>query len=260
MSIISLITDFGLKGWYVAEMKAAILSISPSATIIDITHEVPACDIRYAAFTLNACFRTFPKNTLFCVVVDPGVGSSRKALVIKTENYFFIGPDNGVFSWALRDERDVKIRTIENQKLFLKSDISSTFNGRDIFAPITAHLANGISFDKIGPEVDSYQKIPYPIFTVENRTILAEIVFVDHFGNLITSVKSNVISEKPQEIILYTEGRKYTLPFRDFFAAVEEGHPLIYIGSAGYLEIGINKGNAAEFFNLKGGDYIKLIF
>lgn len=260
MSIIALITDFGLKGWYVAEMKAAILSICPSANIIDITHEVPAGDIRYAAFTLEVCYKTFPEKTFFCVVVDPGVGSSRKALAIKTEKYFFVGPDNGVLSWALRNEREIKIRAIENQELFLRKRISTTFHGRDIFAPVTAYLAKGGFFEDVGPLVDSYEKYSYPVFVMENRAILGEIIFVDHFGNLITSIKSDALLENPQEILLSIQEKKYTLPFRDFFAAVEEGNPLIYRGSAGYLEIGINKGNAQDFFNLKAGDLIKLTF
>src|SRR3989442_15159550 len=182
MQLITLATDFGFSDWFVGTMKGVILGIAPRAAIVDITHEIPAGDIRAGAFALRASYRFFPKGTVHVVVVDPGVGSERKAIVVETDNYFFIGPDNGVLSWALAKERIKTIRALENEHYFLHP-ISGTFHGRDIFAPVAAHLASGVPTRKLGPVSKDFMRLPWPEPKRARNRIEAKIVCIDRFGN-----------------------------------------------------------------------------
>ena len=148
MGLIALITDYGTSDWFAGEMKGAMLRIAPAARIVDISHNIPPGDTREAAFSLLSCYRSFPDDTVFCVVVDPGVGTGRAALAARCGSRSFVGPDNGVLSWALKKEKNCSVRLIECPDL-LTGPISSTFHGRDIFAPIAAHLSEGIEFEKM---------------------------------------------------------------------------------------------------------------
>src|SRR5262245_4734331 len=143
MHVITLTTDFGTRDWFAGTMKGVILGINPRATIVDLTHGIPAGDVRTGAFALAAGYRFFPKGTVHVAVVDPGVGGKRGALAVQTANYFFVGPDNGVLSFALRDEKIKAIYRLENRELFMKA-VSHTFHGRDVFAPVAAYLSRGI--------------------------------------------------------------------------------------------------------------------
>ena len=142
-------------------MKGVILGLAPRGTVIDLTHEIPAGDIRGGAFALAASCRFFPKGTVHVAVVDPGVGSARKAIAVQTAHYFFVGPDNGVLSWALAEERIRAIRSLENEAYFLQP-VSRTFHGRDIFAPVAAHLSRGVPIQKLGPRLKGYTRLPWP--------------------------------------------------------------------------------------------------
>ncbi|MBN1128420.1 MAG: SAM-dependent chlorinase/fluorinase [Chitinispirillaceae bacterium] len=255
MSIISLITDYGKSDWFAGEMKGAIAGIAPHAMIIDITHDIEPGDIKNAAFSLLACYRTFPEGTIFCVVVDPGVGTSRAALAIKAGSRFFVGPDNGVLSWALLKEPSREIRRIESPEL-LPREISSTFHGRDIFAPVAAHLSLGIPFEKVGPLHTDMISLHWPAPQNNNGMIVATIIHIDRFGNAITAIDKESLCALPSSPKIQLMKYGTEVPFCTHFQQVPTGQGLAYIGSSGYLEIAINNANASVVFGLQVGDRV----
>jgi hypothetical protein len=258
MGIIALITDYGGSDWFAGEMKGAMLRVAPRAAIVDITHDIPAGDIRSAAFSLMTCCRTFPPGAVFCVVVDPGVGTARAALAVKSNRYFFVGPDNGVFSWAVKRENNVSIRRIENPH-FLPENISNTFHGRDIFGPIAAHLSEGTEFEKIGPLLPRLVDLPWPALVRDKHSLTGTVIHIDRFGNSITTIDREALQslEHPARKVLVV---KYgtELPLCDYFQQVPSGEGLAFIGSSGFVEIGINNANAAAIFGLHIGDRIEV--
>src|SRR4030043_1300706 len=185
--IITLLTDFGLKDPYVASMKGVILSINPQCTLVDITHQVSPHDIREGAFILAQTYSTFPKGTIHLAVVDPGVGSARKPILIVTKNYFFVGPDNGLFAFAVKRETLKQVVVLTNQKFFL-SEISSTFHGRDIFAPVATYLSLGVKPESFGPSIKSWHEISFPDPAMKQGNLIGEIVHIDTFGNLVCNI------------------------------------------------------------------------
>jgi len=261
MGIIALITDYGKNDWFAGEMKGAMLRVAPAATIVDISHDIPAGDVQDAAFSLLACYRTFPVGTVFCVVVDPGVGTARAAIAVKSNSFFFVGPDNGILSWALKKEINYSVRRIENGEL-LPPYISNTFHGRDIFGPIAAHLSEKTdsAFETIGPVQQGIVELSWPALDHDKKYLLGSIVHIDRFGNAITSIDSDdlaLLSQPPQKVQIMKYGTE--LPLCNYFQEVASGQGLAYIGSCGYLEIAINNANAAAIFGLHVGDKIKVI-
>jgi S-adenosylmethionine hydrolase len=257
MSIIALITDYGKSDWFAGEMKGAIAGIAPAATIIDITHDIEPGNVKSAAFSLLASYKTFPAGTVFCVVVDPGVGTSRAPLAIKSGAIFFIGPDNGVLSWALRNEPDCEVRRIEYPDL-LPREISSTFHGRDIFGPVAAHIAAGAGMEKTGPVISSMIEIPWPSPTREHDRIIGSIVYIDRFGNAITTIDKHSLNTLTDASHVKLQKYGTELPLCTHFQQVPTGQGLSYLGSSGYLEIAINNANAAAIFGLHIGDTISV--
>jgi S-adenosyl-L-methionine hydrolase (adenosine-forming) len=259
MGTIALITDYGNNDWFAGEMKGAMLRVAPGAAIVDITHNIPAGDIQDAAFSLLACYRTFPAGTVFCAVVDPGVGSDRPAIAAKTHSFFFVGPDNGLLSWALKKEKKFSVRKIKNEEL-LPQSISNTFHGRDIFGPIAAYLSAGCDFDTLGPEQPSIVELPWPALDHDKKYLLGSIIHIDRFGNAISSIDSDalrLLARPPQKVLLVKYGTE--LPLRSYFQQVPSGQGLAYVGSSGYLEIAINNANAAAIFGLHVGDKIQVV-
>ncbi|MGB9939899.1 SAM hydrolase/SAM-dependent halogenase family protein [Methanosarcina sp.] len=257
MPLISLTTDFG--DLYPAAMKAVILGISPEAQIIDITHSIRQAGIREGAFALYSLVRYFPQGTVHIVVVDPGVGTSRRALAIKAgrtgKEQFFVGPDNGLLIPAARHLGEIEVYEITNPELMLKSGISATFHGRDIFAPVGAHLSKGTPLEAVGSKVSDFVSLDFENFEVDGPFLLGEIIFADSFGNVITNI--------PEDIVLKfstfgsqveVNGRKVS--FVQTYGSVGQGESLALIGSHGFLEIAVNKGNAARQFGLKSGDQV----
>jgi len=252
MQLITLTTDFGLSDWFVGTMKGVILGIAPRAAIVDITHEIPAGDIRAGAFALRASYRFFPKGTVHVVVVDPGVGSERKAIVVETDNYFFIGPDNGVLSWALAKERIKTIRTLQNERYFLQP-ISRTFHGRDIFAPVAAHLASGVPIQKLGPILKDFISLPWPRPKRGRNRIEGEVIYIDGFGNAITNLDCSLL-RSPQSSFCEVHAKpRCVCPLKRFYQAVPQKTPVAIAGSSDLIEISINGGSAEERLGLKIG-------
>jgi len=204
MSVISLITDFGQKDNFVGVMKSVILSINPTAKIVDVCHEVKPHDILTGAFLLKSSFKYFPKGSLHLVVVDPGVGSERKKLLVKTKDYYFVAPDNGVLSLALKGQAPSKIIEITNKKYFLKP-ASDTFHGRDIFAPVAAYLSEGKNLSTFGKRIKSIKELRLSQPQITSKALAGEIIYIDRFGNLVSNIDKemldNFISAKLNGII-----------------------------------------------------------
>jgi len=255
MSVITLVTDFGTRDWFVGAMKGAMLRIAPRVTIVDINHEVPAGNIAAGAFALAASYSYFPKGTVHVIVVDPGVGSSRKALAIETTNYIFVGPDNGVLSLALRREKITAIHSLENRN-YHAEQVSRTFHGRDVFAPVAAYLAQGTAIAKLGRRLNKLVMLKWPEMRKERAVVKGEIVYFDHFGNAITNINEaafTTATEKSWEVYI-SHGRRCKL--EQFYQIVRTGQPLGIIGSTGFLEIAVNGGSAKRVLNLKIGTVV----
>ncbi len=245
MSIIGLITDFGLTDNYAGVMKAVISSINPNVAIIDICHNIEPGNIYQAAFQLFTGYKYFPPNTIFVVVVDPGVGSSRKAILIKKEPYFFIGPDNGVFSYIL-DNQDIsnEIINITNEFYFLKN-ISKTFHGRDIFSPVAAELAKDFNYSKFGtPLNETPVSLEIKKVNITRNFIKGFIIYTDKFGNIMTNISAELLSA--YQIKEIKTGNIIISSISKTFMDVEPGKLVAISGSSGLLEIAVNMGNARE--------------
>jgi S-adenosyl-L-methionine hydrolase (adenosine-forming) len=258
--IVTLTSDFGLRDPYVAEMKAVILSICPEATIVDITHEIEKFNVRAGAVALASAASYFPKGTVHVAVVDPGVGTRRRPILVQTGQGVFVGPDNGVLIPAADKEEITHIYEITNTELML-SHVSNTFHGRDIFAPIAAHLSNGISPTDCGPEIDDAVKPEFTKFTSTKETLIGEILYVDDFGNVITNVREPEAREFNDGDWLTVElpNRDLRLRFAKTYAEAKPKEPIALIGSHGYVEIALNQGSANKEFHIRIGDRFKLI-
>ena len=192
--LIVLLSDFGHKDPCVGQMKSVILQQRPEARIIDLCHELPRHDVAAAAFTLYRCFKDFPIYSVFMAVVDPGVGGKRRPILVITEDHFFLGPDNGIFSYIYQTETVRKVLHITSSHYF-RQPVSNTFHGRDVFAPVAAWLAEGIEVEKFGDPIEDYVKLPVPAEKLEQGRIRGAICGADHFGNLITNVRFSTIKE-----------------------------------------------------------------
>jgi len=259
--IIALTTDFGLKDPYAAEMKAVILSISPKTRIVDITHKIEKFNIRMGAYTLVAACPYFPKGTIHVAVIDPGVGTKRKAILIQTRNSYFIGPDNGVLALVAKSQGIKHIYKIENPK-FMLPRISNTFHGRDIFAPAAAYLANGISPSEFGPEMRKIVTPKFAKITKTKTTLTGEIIHIDSFGNIITNLREEdcEIMGMKNTVNLELKDTRLKLRLCKAYSEVKAQQPLAIIGSHNFLEISINQGNAAETFQTRVGDKVRLYY
>jgi S-adenosylmethionine hydrolase len=272
-SVITLTTDFGVDDAYVATMKGVILSINPEANIVDITHSIEPQNIRQAAFILDYSYRYFPKKTVHVAIVDPGVGSERRGIVLKTPSALFVAPDNGVLSYVINElssNEDLTVQYSKDQDLvtlgngfeaiaiteprFWRHPVSTTFHGRDIFAPVAAALSLDISPYELGEKITSLHIFPIPTPFVDYQGNLAgNVLYVDHFGNLITNIKK---SDLPGKDILIGAAGHSIQGITNYYA---EGEGLMaIIGSSGYLEISLKNGNAADFLNIGIGDEIKV--
>ncbi len=253
MSAIAFLTDFGIRDWFVGAMKGVALGIAPNSQVVDITHHVQPGDIRSASFVLKSCHMFYPEGTVFVVVVDPGVGSTRRILCARGGGRYYVGPDNGVLSQALENfSGDISVWNITNDSYFLHP-LSATFHGRDIFTPVGAHLAAGVLASKMGSLIDDYIRMPLPKPVVKNESILGEIIYIDRFGNAFSNIDVNVLSETTAQA-LCLHGHDMELPIGKYYTAVDEHEPLGLINSEGYMEVAVNKGNAAKMLGLSIGD------
>jgi len=259
--MITLLTDFGLSDYFVPAVKGVILTINPEVPIIDITHDVAAHDIQSAAFTLGACYRNFPSGTVHVVVVDPGVGSSRRAIIADAGGYFFVGPDNGVFSFIYARESNPRVFHVTDDRYF-RHPVSATFHGRDVFAPVAAHIARGAMPEEIGAEIDDYVRfeIPRPEWIETRGMIEGRVIHIDRFGNCVTNFTEAELKldEIASSTKIHLRGREVGR-FNAYFAEATGRDDLFaYLGSAGFWEIALWRRSAAEFINAHHGDEVIL--
>jgi len=250
-SVITLTSDFGLSDGYVASMKGVLLGLCPGAELVDISHEVPPHEILPTALILEATVPYFPPETVHLVVVDPGVGSRRRALALSAAGHFFVGPDNGLFTPFLQEDVLAGVVAIEEARFRLRA-FSSTFHGRDLFAPAAAALARGTAYANLGPEVTDPVKFPWPQAELKGEELVGAVLHVDYFGNCVTSVKENDLP--PWEAWYVRCGGVDFGPLKRHYAEVVSGAPLALINSMGRLELAIAQGNAAVALGIKTGD------
>lgn len=273
---IAILTDFGNGDPFVGIMKGVILTIAPQARLIDISHDIPPGDIKRGAVMLWQSLKYFPEGTIFLSVVDPGVGTSRQGMILQSGPYKFVGPDNGLFSFILKNK--IEAWELVNPKFQLPSP-GSTFHGRDIFAPAAAHAANGIQGSRFGPPISEIVELFPPRLEVKPDRIEGEVLYADRFGNLLTSLGEWIPSErenyklepwlaisaalekeiyitKNQASVILPDGR--TLTFVDTFSDIPDGECGMLVGSSGLVEIAANRNRALDLLSLSSGDPITL--
>jgi S-adenosylmethionine hydrolase len=256
--IITLTSDFGLQDQYVSAMKAVILGIAPDVRLTDISHDIPAQDIMAGAWVVRNAAFLFPPGTVHLVVVDPGVGTARHPVVLKIQDQYFVGPDNGLFSLFFK-EFEYEAYKLTNPKYWRK-EVSKTFHGRDIFAPVAAHISKGVPLEELGEPIDELVTYHWAVPIADKDGLQGWVVHIDRYGNLITNISQNLINEHIQgkSVKIYV-GNTMLNKIVSIFGEVEEGEPAAFIGSSGMLEIGINKGNAARMLSVDKGAQISLV-
>jgi len=276
--IITLTTDFGYDDAYVAAVKGAILNINPEASIVDVTHSIGPQDILQAAFVLNAAYRYFPKQTVHVAIVDPGVGSERRGIILKTPSAIFVAPDNGILSYVVDDlfpnvvaqsigkspmnqpitevvfKKGLEAAAITDPR-FWRHPVSPTFHARDIFAPVAAGLSLGISLYEFGEKINSLHVLPIAKPSLDpDGNLIGLVLHVDHFGNLITNIRSDNLGGK--DVVIEVAGRRIQ-GISDYYAQ-KEG-VMAVVGSSGYLEMSLRGGSACDFLGTMVGDEVRVI-
>jgi len=258
--IVTLITDFGVEGEYAGAMKGAVLKVNPRCQIVDITHQIKPQDILRASFVLKNSYAYYPTGTVHVVVVDPGVGTCRRPLILQKDGHIFVGPDNGVFTFLLSGKGKIEGFEITRKELFL-SPLSKTFHGRDLFAPIAGHLSLGQHPKRFGPRAGNFARVEWPQPQIQGRKLVAQILFADSFGNLITNIggqdHEGLIEGQPLQI----SGPKWRIDrLSGTYGGGKPGQPIALFGSSGMLEIAVNCGNAEKSLGLRPGDRLAIIF
>lgn len=251
MRLITLTTDFGWTE-YAGVMKGVIHSIHPGAAIVDITHGVRRFDIRHGAYVLGTTYPYFPKGTVHCAVVDPGVGTARRGIILSACDHTFVGPDNGLFSMVEGVEEAYEIKAKPKAR---------TFWGRDVFAPAAARLAAGAKPQELGRRVDGYERLEFRA-ELRGELALGEVLCVDHFGDIITSLKEEHLTaigaEHGARLEVRLKGKKCSFRFLETYGHARRGELICLVGSAGYLELAVNQGDAAARLGVAGGEGIEV--
>jgi len=262
MRIITLTTDFGDKDGYAGVMKGVILGIDPRAVIVDITHQIDPQDLVQAAFSIRSSFRYFPSGTVHVVVVDPGVGTGRAVVAFELAGHIFLGPDNGVFSLVRSEEEMRWLVAVDNPDLF-HHPVSDTFHGRDIFAPVAAHIQNGVSPDQLGLPMNPADMVALdysPPRVLNKKEITGQIIDVDRFGNLISDIDADLIGSLPRvqsnRSVIVRLGNHRIDGLATTYQNSRPGSFVAYIGSRGFLEIALNQGNAAAHIGIGKGSVV----
>ncbi len=273
---IALLTDFGTSDSYVGTMKGVMFAICPQARLIDITHAIQPQNVRQAAYVLSTAYRHFPPHTVFLVVVDPGVGTAREPMAVQTSHGVFVAPDNGVLSYVLALVETQRAVVLQNPDYRLPN-ASHTFHGRDIFSPAAAYLANGVPIDALGPALSAPVRLPDPLLVIGDSVVQGEVLHIDHFGNIITSIgrldwldartlrldpqfgtraPTQFSVDAPSSTITVNDQPLQTI--RATYGAVPVRTLTALVGSSGQLEIGMNQGHAASALGVALGDRVQL--
>jgi len=258
--IVTLLTDFGTADYFVGAMKGAVLAANPRAQVVDITHDIPAHDVEAGAFTLAAAYETFPAGTVHVAVVDPGVGSPRRALAVEASGHFFVGPDNGLFGHVYERARGLRVFHLTNESYF-RAAPSATFHGRDVFAPAAGALSRGVAPSELGREVEDFDRLPLARpRRLPDGSLEAAVIHVDRFGNLVTNLTPQDIPEAEAAAgrLRLLVGAREVRRFRRFYAegGGDPAEPFAIWGSAGFLELSVNRGSAAHTLDARRGQKI----
>jgi S-adenosyl-L-methionine hydrolase (adenosine-forming) len=259
--VIALFTDFGTRDAYVAQLKGAILSIHPTAQLLDLTHEVGAFDVRAAAYLLDASARYFPARTIFVAVVDPGVGTARRPVLLVTQaEKYYVGPDNGLFTRVIERE-GFQAAYMLTQSAYFLSQVSATFHGRDLFGPVAAHLAHGVEPARLGPPLAELVRLPYARPQRMGETIVGEVSHVDHYGNIATNIPSEMLTHLvPGQCLTLTLAEStHVLPFVETYEAGLPEQLVCLINSNDACEIALPHGNAGARLAVQVGDRVVLM-
>lgn len=259
--VIALLSDLGAEDYFVGAMKGAILSVDPNAKIVDITHEVPRHDVRVAAFTLVNAAATFPRGSIFVAVVDPGVGTKRRCILLQTKNGLsFIGPDNGLFTLVAERFGIAEAHEITNKAL-MRREISPTFHGRDIMGPVAACLSLGVKPEKVGPKLKSIEMLEIPKPKSTTTELRGCVLNIDSFGNLVTNIDASMVSsftKLGEALKVIIGGKVLVVSFAHTFGEVAPSKCLCYLGSSGMLELAENQGNLANKLKVKIGSKLTI--
>ncbi len=250
---VALLTDFGTRDHYAGTLKGVVLTLCPDATLVDIGHDIPAHDVLAGALELAACYRYFPHGTIFLVVVDPGVGSSRRGMAADIGDYKFVAPDNGVLSAVFLESPPKKVVELTERKYALPT-ISRTFEGRDRFAPAAGHLAKGVAMVSLGKSISNYQTLTLPRPAVQGTELTGEVLRVDRFGNLITNIDRRSFTQFADGRTIAVEVGGRAIPrIVATYAEAPSGELCALFGSTDHLEVAINAGDAAAALGLSRG-------
>ncbi len=259
--LITLTTDFGTRDAYVAAMKGVILGIHPDVRMIDVSHDVQHADVMEAAFTLRRAYPFFPKGSVHLVVVDPGVGTNRRAIAVQHDGHFFVGPDNGLLPLLLGERDLLDVVELNRPRFWREHEPSTTFHGRDIFAPVAAHLSLGRSLEEVGTRISGLTPLHWALPITDEQGIQGWVVHVDHFGNCITNI--------PRELFEAVAGNRRVKCYvgtailegvEPTYGAVAIGEPLLLFDSSDHLEIAVSGGNAADLLGIRKGAPVNLLF
>lgn len=256
-STITFTTDFGTRDGYAGAVKGVIRSINPAAQVVDITHEIEPFDVLGAAFALGNFYSYFPRGTIHLVVVDPGVGSQRQPLLVKTEDFFFVGPDNGIFTFVYNSEKLLEIIAPSNREYFL-AELSSTFHARDMFAPVAAYLSLGVDPKEFGASAKECFKLVIPQPKPIKSGLVGEIIHIDRFGNLVTNIPAELVGRKKISSIMV--GKKKIKQVALSYFDIPEGQAGVLVGSSGLLEIAVSQASAQSVLRSKIGTPVRISF
>ncbi len=269
--IITITTDFGTEDAYVPAMKGTMLSIAPAARLVDVTHEISPQDVMESAFVLQSTRPYFPSGTIHLVVVDPGVGTERRAVALRQDDHWFVGPDNGLFPLLFDGAAPDAAVELDNPDAWRTPAPTNTFHGRDIFAPAAAHLAAGRALEDVGSPIDELEQLRWAPPATSAEAVEGRVIHVDHFGNCITNIRRSTLTEalgRDEASVALDSlppvdgyvGSSRLKGIHPTYGAVAKGDPLLLFGSTGFLEIGVNEGSAAEFLDIRKGDSIQIVF
>lgn len=258
--VITLTTDFGTEDGNAAVMKGVILSLNPHALVIDLTHDIPPQDVAAAAYVLRRAYAYFPPGTIHIVVVDPGVGTERRAIAVRSAEAFFVAPDNGVLTYVMQELQDkgheLRIVSLTNPQYWL-SQISSVFHGRDIFAPVAAHLSLGVDIDALGHELEDCVMMPRPRLEMRPGKITGQVMHIDHFGNLLTNIPQSALDSVTGRLITVIAAREIR-GLTKAFGHREAGELIAYIDSSGHLAVALVNRSAQQMLNCQVGTPVEI--
>lgn len=256
VNLITLTTDFGLQDPFVGQMKGAILRKNSRAMIVDLTHAIEPHNVLAGAVTIRASYHSFPRGSVHLIVIDPGVGSQRKILALRADDHMFIAPDNGLLTLMFRDRKVQDLHRVENRSLF-PNEISATFHGRDIMAPVAAALARGMELNEVGPKitVDKCVQLDIPPTQADENGITGRIIYIDRFGNMRTTITSaNLAQYQPSSFAGIFIGKHKINAISSTYSDVPPGELVALIDSAGHLELAVNRGSARDVTGGRIGD------